>query len=293
MLSIGYTTLYGMLDFPNFAFAEFSVVGAYLAFLLNVTVGLPVYLSILIAAALAGLIGVFADRAIFMQMRRVDRLTLMITSLGLAIMIRNMIRFIWGPRPRSFDIGLMKPYHIFGARITPIQVVTLIVAASLMILLYILLYRTKLGKAMRAVRDNMRLAQASGISSEKVIMWVWFIGVAVATVAGSMIGLDSQLFPYMGFSITIFIFSATILGGLGHPIGAVVGSLILGFAQNFGLWIDWGNIINLGGLFNFVGSLKIPTGYKEAIPFLVLIIVFLWFPGGIFGRKGGKYGGSS
>jgi branched-subunit amino acid ABC-type transport system permease component len=154
-----------------------------------------------------------------------------------------------------------------------------------MFALHLLLHHTKLGKAMRASSDNPELAQASGIATERIITWVWFIAITFASLGGILIGLETYILPYMGFAIIVPVFCATILGGIGNPYGAMLGALVLGFAENFGLYINFGNIINLGGILNFPQELFIPTGYKPAISFIILILVLLVRPRGILGKK--------
>lgn len=136
---------------------------------------------------------------------------------------------------------------------------------------------------MRATADNPQLAQASGIHTERVIGTVWFLGAAFAGLSGVLIGLDTQVHPQMGFAIIIPVFAAAILGGIGSPYGAVAGALVLGFAENVGLSIDWAPLL---GVFGYGGaSAYIPTGFRHAIPFGVLILVLLWRPQGIFGAR--------
>ena len=154
-----------------------------------------------------------------------------------------------------------------------------------MFALHLLLHRTKLGKAMRASSDNPELAQASGIGTERIITYVWFIAISFASLGGILIGMETYILPYMGFAIIVPVFCATIMGGIGNPYGAMLGALVLGFAENFGLYINFGKIINLGGTFNLSNDLFIPTGYKSAISFVMLILVLLIRPRGILGKK--------
>jgi branched-subunit amino acid ABC-type transport system permease component len=154
-----------------------------------------------------------------------------------------------------------------------------------MLLFHLLLHHTKLGKAMRASSDDPDLAQASGIATENIVTYVWFIAISFASIGGVLIGMETYILPYMGFAIIVPVFCATILGGIGNPYGAMLGALVLGFAENFGLYIDFGKIINLGGILGLTEDLFIPTGYKPAISFVILIFVLLIRPRGILGRK--------
>lgn len=289
LLSLGLTIEYDILKFANFAHTEFAVLGAYLAFLFKVVVGFNIFISALIAAILTGLVAIFVDRAVFKKLRGVNRVILMITSFGVAIALRNIVRAIWTAEPRSYQLGLQRPLTLIGARITPTQLWIIGIACLFMVAFHLLLHQTRLGKSMRATSDNPALAQASGIPTEKVIRQVWFLGASFAAIGGVLIGIETQIYPFMGFDIIIPVFCATILGGIGNPYGAMLGALTLGLAENFGLYIDFGQLINLGGLLNIAGKLQIPTGYKPAISFAILIIIMLIRPSGILGkRKGGR-----
>lgn len=286
LVAVGLTMVYDLLGFANFAHVEFLALGAFLAFLFNVTLGLNLILAALIAIVLTGLITVLADKLVFKKLRKAGRVTLMITSLGLGMALRNSLRAIWGAGIRSYALPLQESYIIGGLRITPVQVWIIISALVAMVAFHFLLNNTKLGKAMRATSDNSALAQASGIDTRKVITWVWFLSGSMAAFGGILIGVDTQIAPRMGFAIVIPIFAATILGGLGNPYGAMVGSLILGFAENFGLYIDFGKVFTFNGLLGDVGEIYIPTGYKIAISFIIMIVVLLLKPSGILGKRG-------
>ena len=285
LIALGLTLVYDLLKFANFAHTEYAVVGVYLAFIFNVNLGLSIFTAVLLSAIFTGLIAISIDRMVFRRMRDSGRVILMVTSFGLAIALRNTIRAIWGPTPRSFTIGLQRPISFLGIRITPVQIWIIATAVIFMVAFHLLLHKTKLGKAMRASSDNPALAQASGIATEGVILWVWFIATSFAAVGGVLIALETYLLPHMGFAIIIPVFCATILGGIGNPYGAMLGALALGFAENFGLYVNFGDIINLGGLFDLLKEIHIPTGYRDAISFGILIAILLTKPSGILGKR--------
>ncbi len=285
MLSIGLTLVYDILRFANFAHVELAVVAAYIGFLFNVTMGLNIVVSAILAIMITGLMGILFDRILFGKLRSVHPVIVMIASFGLAIALRNGAQAIWGPRPRTFAIGLQRPILFLGARINMVQILLLGITLGSIIALHLFLHKTKLGKSMRATSDNPELAQARGISTETIIQWTWFIAGCFAGLAGILFGLETQIEPNMGFSLIIPVFCATILGGLGNPYGAMLGALALGLAENFGIYFDFGGLINLGGLVNLVESLLIPTAYKQAIAFFILLFILLIRPWGILGRK--------
>jgi len=283
LLSVGLTLVYSLLRFPNFAHVEFAVVGGYVAFLLSATVGMPLLPAMALAVIFSGFCGVVMDRAVFARLRDATPILMMIASFGLGIAMRATVRLIWGAAPHSYDLTLQSPVHFLDATITPVQIWILIVAAASMLGFYLLLNFTRLGIAMRATADNAGLASASGIYTERVIAMVWFMGAAFAGLGGILIGLDTQLFPRMGFGIIIPVFAAAILGGIGNPYGAVAGALVIGLAENVGLAINWQPLL---GLFGHAGqSAYIPTSWRAAIPFTILIIVLLFRPQGLFGER--------
>ena len=285
LLSLGLTMVYDILKFANFSHTEFAVVAVYLALFLNVTVGLPIIPAAIMASVATGAFSIIIDRAIFKKMRNASGIIIMVTSLGLAIALRNTIRAIWGADAQNYSVALQKPIVTEYFRITPLQIWIIFVGLAAMFSLHLLLHHTKLGKAMRASSDNPELAQASGIATEKIITWVWFIAITFASLGGILIGMETYILPYMGFAIIVPVFCATIMGGIGNPYGAMLGALVLGFAENFGLYINFGKIVNLGGILNFSKELFIPTGYKPAISFVILILVLLIRPSGILGKK--------
>ena len=285
LLSLGLTIVYDILRFANFAHTEFAVVGVYLAFFLNVALGIHIIPAAIIASFITGAFSILIDRAVFKKMRGSSGIIIMVTSLGLAIALRNAIRAIWGADAQNYSVPLQTPIITEYFRITPLQIWIILIGLSAMLAFHLLLHHTKLGRAMRASSDNPELAQASGIATEKIITWVWFIAITFASLGGILIGLETYILPYMGFAIIVPVFCATILGGIGNPYGAMLGALVLGFAENFGLYINFGKVINLGGILNYSKELFIPTGYKPAISFIIMILVLLIRPRGILGKK--------
>lgn len=283
LLSVGLTLVYSLLRFPNFAHVEFAVVGAYIALVMNVAVGLPIVPAAAVGLLVTGALGWLVDRAVFSRLRQTTPILMMIASFGIGIALRECVRAIWGSSPRAYDMGLQSPVSVLGATITPIQIWILIIAAFSMLVFYLLLKFTRLGIAMRATADNAGLSAASGIDTEWVIRTVWFLGAAFAALGGILIGLDTQLHPQMGFGIIIPVFCAAILGGIGNPYGAVLGALVIGLAENIGLAINWAPVL---GVLGYAGeSAHIPTGWRHAIPFVLLITALLLRPQGLLGVK--------
>jgi neutral amino acid transport system permease protein len=266
LAAIGLTMVYGVLNFANFSHADFMALGAYIAFVLNVALGLNIILSFFIAIAIAGALGVLLDLLVWKPMRRknADLVSLVIISIGLSLIVRNAIIFIWGGSTRNFDLPVRRGIEMLGVTITHNQLIGLGTAILFMVLVHFFLKNTKLGKAMRAISDDINLARISGIDSDKVIMWMWFIGIGLAGAAGILYGLETTIRPNMGWFLILPMFAAVILGGIGNPYGAMVGGMIIGLSQELSMLI-------------------LPSEYKMGVSLGIMILVLLFKPKGLFG----------
>jgi len=266
LAAIGLTMVYGVLNFANFSHADFMAFGAYIAFVLNVALGLNIILSFFIAIAIAGALGVLLDLLVWKPMRRknADLVSLVIISIGLSLIVRNAIIFIWGGSTRNFDLPVRRGIEMLGVTITHNQLIGLGTAILFMVLVHFFLKNTKLGKAMRAISDDINLARISGIDSDKVIMWMWFIGIGLAAVAGILYGLETTIRPNMGWFLILPMFAAVILGGIGNPYGAMVGGMVIGLSQELSMLI-------------------LPSEYKMGVSLGIMILVLLFKPKGLFG----------
>ncbi len=266
LAAIGLTMVYGVLNFANFSHADFMTLGAYIAFVLNVALGLNIILSFFIAVAIAGALGVLLDFLVWKPMRRknADLVSLVIVSIGLSLIVRNAIIFIWGGSTRNFDLPVRRGIEMLGVTITHNQLIGVGTAILFMVLVHFFLKNTKMGKAMRAISDDINLARMSGIDSDKVIMWMWFIGIGLAGVAGILYGLETTIRPNMGWFLILPMFAAVILGGIGNPYGAMVGGMIIGLSQELSMLI-------------------LPSEYKMGVGLGIMILVLLFKPKGLFG----------
>jgi len=274
LIGIGLSMVFSILGFANFAHAEQVTFGAYVAFTVNVVMDMNIVAGAAAAFILSGLLCVATDYLVFkrLRIRGSEAIPLMISSIGLGMVIRYSIREIWGPAIKFYNFQNVTVYSILNARITEIEILTILSSLIVTFLVHLLLTKTKLGKAMRAVSDNPTLAQASGINIERVIMWVWFIGGGLAGLSGVLRGVDTRLVPLMGWELILPAFAVIILGGIGSFYGAILGAYILGFAENFGVVL--------------LSELSISTTYRPAISFLILILIILIKPTGLMGLKG-------
>jgi len=266
--AIGLTLIYGILNFANFAHGDLMALGAYLALFFRVSLALPMWLAFVLAMLCTAVLGVGLDRVWFQPLRqRSARASIMaISSLGLALILQNLIRMLWGPQVQYYSRTIHFPFTVpvLQVRLNTQQVLIFAIALSLVILVSLFLQRTKLGKAMRATSDNLNLARVSGIDTERVVIWTWLLGAALAAAGGTLLGMSVRLQPIMGWDLLLPIFAATILGGIGSPYGAMAGALIIGLAEE-------------------LSTPFIPTEYKTAVSLVLLVLVLLVRPRGLFG----------
>jgi branched-chain amino acid transport system permease protein/neutral amino acid transport system permease protein len=281
--AIGLTLLYGVLRFAHFAHGDLMTLGAYVVLLLNTNLlpalGIPEFKlgalslggrmlgSLLVSMAVTASVALLTDRILYhpLRARRSSPVIIAMASLGMAFILRSLIYIIWGPQFLFYAQELRPAWELpLAVRLKPDQVLILVMALFLVLLLYLFLQRTKLGKAMRATADNPQLARVCGIDTDRVTAWTWVLGAALAAAAGVLYGIDAQLRPDMGWSFLLPLFAAVILGGIGSPLGALVGGVILGVVQQVST------------------AFLLPT-YKPAVAFVVLILLLFVRPRGLFG----------
>ena len=303
--ALGVTLVYAILRFSNFAHGDTMAFGTMVTILATwwlqswgVSLGpLPTALLALpvgFAVTAALLLG--TDRAIYRFYRRQKAapVILVIVSLGVTFVMNGLVRFIIGVDDIRFDDGarfLIRAGDFKdmtgldeGLAIRSTQVTTLVTAVVVMAALFWFLNRTRTGKAMRAYSDNEDLALLSGIDPERVVTITWLIVAALATVAGVLYGLDKSFKPFTYFQLLLPIFAAAIVGGLGSPIGAIVGGFVIAFSE-VTVTYAFKKVVNyaMPGDFEFGGLLQLmSTDYKFAVSFAILIIVLLIRPTGLF-----------
>lgn len=262
--AVGLTLTYGILRLSNFAHGDFMTLGAYLTWVVN-TNGINIWLSMLLGA-----IGTIAAMLVAefllwkpMRDRRANSTTLIIISIGLALFIRSAILLIWGSSNQSYDLPLVQALEIGGVRVAFYRVVVIGLAIVALVCLHFLLQNSKIGKAMRAVADNIDLSRVSGINVERVVLWTWIITGVLTAVSGAMYGLITVIRPNMGWFLILPLFASVILGGIGNPYGAIAGGLIIGLAQELSVPL-------LG------------AEYKLGVALLLMVVILLVRPQGLF-----------
>jgi len=279
--AIGLTLVYGILKFANFSHGDLMTTGAYIALLFIAAVfphgprlapfsfGWEFLAALPLAMIGTIFVALLLEKVIYGPLRHhgSSPVILAMASLGAAFLIRSIIYIVWGGDFYFFYRGIRQVLTLpFDVRIRYDQLIILGLALLFVILTYLFLERTKLGKAMRATADNPDLARVTGIDVNKVIFWTWTLGAAMAAVGGVLLGLDSQVRPEMGWVILLPLFAAVILGGIGNPYGALVGGLIIGVIQQ-------------------ISTAFMNPAYKPAVAFVIMIIILLVRPQGIFGGR--------
>jgi branched-chain amino acid transport system permease protein len=284
--AIGLSLVYGILRFANFAHGDLMTAGAYVA-LFFITgplawIGVPdntfgpfsfgwrIVIAFPFSMIIVAGVAIFLDRILYrpLRSRGSGRVIMAMSALGASFIIRMGVLIIWGSDYLFYRPGLLRPALQLpaGIKIRPDQILILIVVVVLVVILHLFLQRTRMGKAMRATADNMELARISGIDIERVIIWTWGIGGGLAAAAGILYGIDVQLHPGMGWNFLLPLFAASILGSIGNIYGAMVGGLIIGIAQQLST------------------AVLLPT-YKPAVAFIIMIVILLIRPQGIFGGR--------
>jgi branched-chain amino acid transport system permease protein len=284
LVALGYTMVYGILGLINFAHGEVVMIGAMVAISVIVAIGtgsgLPasavVIAGIAVAIPACMLLGALLERVAYRPLRDAPRLTALITAIGMSIVLQNVAMIVWGRQYISFPPLLPnEPHALLGATVTGTQVLIVALTVVLMGALLLLVHRTRLGRAMRATSQSPALAGLMGVNVDRIIMFTFMIGSALAAVAGVMIaGYYGQAHYHMGFMLGLKAFTAAVLGGIGNVSGAMLGGLALGVIESLGA----GYIGALTG--GFLGS-----HYQDVFAFAVLILVLVFRPSGLLGER--------
>ncbi|BAQ66585.1 branched-chain amino acid ABC transporter permease [Geminocystis sp. NIES-3709] len=266
LAAVGLTLTMGILRLSNFAHGDFLTMGAYLTWLINSN-GVNIWLSIVVSTLGTVILMLICEQLLWKPMRdkRASSTTLIIISIGLALFLRNGILFIWGGSNQNYDLPLVEAIDIGGVKIAYYRIIVVTLTIAAIVALHLILKNTKIGKAMRAVADNIDLARVSGINVEQVVLFTWIMTAMLTAFGGGLFGLITTVRPNMGWFLILPMFAAVILGGIGNPYGAIAGGLIIGIAQELSVPI--------------FGS-----EYKLGVALVIMIGILLIRPQGIFGK---------
>ncbi len=263
--AIAFTLLFGILRFPNFAVGAFVTVGAYGAWVANVAWGWPLVAAASFAAIATAGGALAADRVVFRPLRRRQAVTLLVVSIALALIVENLVRLAAGSDIRGFDVPLTRPMRLGDLRVTHDQLAIVATAMAACLAVHLGLTYTRLGKALRAVADNPTLASVRGIAVEGVTTAAVLTAGALLGLAGVLAGLELVIEPLVGWYLTIPVFAAAILGGIGSPVGAMVGAFLVGLAEE-------------------ATAVYFDPAYKIGVGFIIIAVLLLVRPQGLFGR---------
>jgi branched-subunit amino acid ABC-type transport system permease component len=264
--AVAFSVLWKLLRFPNFAVGAYLTIGAFAALAANHGLGWRIEWAWLIALGVTGGIAWAVDRAAFRPMRDRRPFALAIASIGVAFVLENAVRFVWGNDYRSYDVPVTRALVWAGLRVGREQLMILGVTVPLVLLLQAFLGWTRLGIAMRATADNPSLARVKGLPTERIVGLASFGGGALAGGAGVFLGLDTTIDPLLGTGLIIAVFAAAILGGIGSAPGALLGALIVGVMEE-------------------TSTILIPPTYKSAVGFAVILLMLLIRPQGLTGSR--------
>ncbi|MBC9786344.1 branched-chain amino acid ABC transporter permease [Heliobacterium chlorum] len=267
LIGIGFALIFGVLGLVHFAHGEVYMIGAFIGFIMITAFHLPVWAALLLAIAGAAIVGFLVELLNFRPLRKAPEYASMICTLGLSVVLQNATMLIWGSDTKSLPLSSENvAFSFFGAKLSMEQILIFTVSLGLMVGLQYILYRSKLGKAIRAIAQNREAAALMGVNINQVIAATFAIGSGLGGAAGVLVGLYYNAFyPTMGFMAGLKAFTATVLGGLTSVPGAVLGGIILGVVEN-------------------ITAAYISSGFRDLVAFVILILVLFIRPSGIFGR---------
>ena len=268
LTAIGFTMVYGIIRLINFSHGDIYMMGAFFAYTGIMFFKLPLIPSFLIGMVCAALLGVLLAKLAYIPVLGAARINLFLCSVGAAIFLENFAMLLWGPETQSFPTMIEnKSYTFGGLTITKLQFIIIFTSIVLILLLTYIVKRTKMGRAMRCCSQDMVAAKLMGIKTEKIVMFTFILGSTLGAAAGILVAMYYKaVYPMMGFSAGLKAFVSAVIGGIGSIPGAMAGGFIMGVAET-------------------LGAAYISSGYRDAISFIILIIILLFKPAGLFGSS--------
>lgn len=263
--ALAMTLVMGVNRFPNAATGDFLTTGAYAAVAVQMLGGVPLWLAALASVGITAVVSAGSYQLIFRKLAGRPMVASMLAAIGLGFLLRSLISFFAGHDQRTFDMPLVRAWNFGGIRILPTDLLIAAIAAVCLLVVFVLIYRTSFGRQLRAVSDSADLARASGIRAKGLMLCLWLLVGALSSIGGVLLGMKAIVMPEMGWESLIPAFAAMVLGGIGSPLGAVLGALLLCVVQ----------------------ELSVPLlgpSYKLVLSFVVLALVLLLRPAGIMGR---------
>ena len=269
LLALGYTMVYGIIKLINFAHGDIYMLGAFTAFYATTFFHLNFFVALIIAMLLCGVLGVVIERIAYKPLRHATRITALITAMGVSYVLEYTMQYFAGSDVKTFPTDLLEntAFSLGGVRITMMQIYIFVITIILMVLLTYIVNKTKMGRAMRAVSVDEDAAKLMGINVDTTISFTFFLGSCLAGVAGVLVGVYyNSINPLMGMTPGLKAFIAAVFGGIGNIPGAMIGGLFIGIAET---------------LVTAYGS----SLYKDAIVYVILILVLILKPDGLLGKN--------
>jgi len=268
LIALGYTMVYGIIKLINFAHGDVFMIGAFVGFYAIKGFGLGFFPALVLSMVVCAVLGVLIERIAYKRLRTATRIAALTTAIGVSLFIEYVTIYVRGAQPEAYpNVFPAKNFDFFGVSISSQSLFILAVSVSLMILLQFIVHRTKIGKAMRAVSHDMEAARLMGINVDHTISATFAIGSALAGAAGVIFGIYYiKIEPLMGVIPGLKAFVAAVLGGIGIIPGAMVGGLVLGVVETF---------VSAAGY----------SLWRDAAAFIILILILLFRPSGIFGKN--------
>ncbi|MDI6895646.1 MAG: branched-chain amino acid ABC transporter permease [Bacillota bacterium] len=265
LIALGLTMLYGILGLVNWAHGEIYMLGAFAGFYFVAVKGLPFYLGLIVATLAMAAAGVFLERLVFRPLQDKPHMNMIIGTLGLSTFLLNGAIVVWGSDPKKFPEVYSRIISLGGVSITVQRALVVVVTAIVIAALAVVIRKARIGKAMRACSEDMEVAALMGVEVRTVAMITSAVSAALAAIAGTLVGPIFLVYPQMSIQAVSKAFAVVIMGGLGNVEGAIVGGFLLGLAES----------LTAGFLSSF---------YKEIVSFVILILVLVFRPSGLFGR---------
>ena len=271
LIAIGYTMVYGILRLINFAHGDVFMLGSYIAFYAITLFFMPWWVGFIVALGLTGILGIGLERAAYRPLRHSPKISIMISAIGASFLLQNLATVIFGGRPKGFPVPEMfnKIVQFGNVSALSVSLIIPVLTAILLMVLLIIVHKTKTGMAMRAVSTDLSAARLMAIDINSIVSFTFGVGSVLAAIGGVMWALRyPQLNPTMGMIPGLKCFIAAVIGGIGNISGAVLGGLLLGFIEIM-----------------VIAALPTLTGYRDAFAFVLLIIVLLVKPSGLLGKN--------
>ncbi|MDP4178516.1 MAG: branched-chain amino acid ABC transporter permease [Bacillota bacterium] len=271
LIALGYTMVYGIIGLINFAHGDIYMVGAYIGFVAATTLHLPFLLVLVIAMAGSALLGILTEKIAYKPLRNSPKIALLITAIGVSFLLENgfAMKQVAGASTRAYPSSLLAQHiwHIGQLQLNSLQLTIFLIALLLVLILQVIVYKTKVGKAMRAASFDMDASKLMGINVDNVISVTFAIGSSLAGAAGVFVGiLYNSINPYMGIMPGLKAFIAAVLGGIGVIPGALIGGFIMALSET-------------------LVKAYVSTKWSDAIAFAILIVILIFKPTGILGKK--------